>query len=90
MIFKNSKEGWKKPSKHLYQLLLKNCTPLVIVVDDIQWADAASWSIIKAINDPLNEQDLYTILAYRNNLEDYRNKVKSMLAELIDKNVYWK
>ncbi|HHU30746.1 MAG: AAA family ATPase [Bacillota bacterium] len=59
--------------------------PLVIAVDDIQWADAPSWNIIKAASDPLNEHDLYIVLACRNNLEKYRDKVKLMLAELYGK-----
>jgi len=83
--FQKLKRRLEKAFQTFISIAAEELYPLVIVVDDIQWADAASWSIIKAINDPLNEQDLYTILAYRNNLEDYRNKVKSMLAELIDK-----
>jgi predicted ATPase/DNA-binding CsgD family transcriptional regulator len=59
--------------------------PLVIAVDDIQWADAPSWNIIRAASAPLNEHDLYLILACRNNLEKYRDKVKLMLAELYGK-----
>jgi len=59
--------------------------PLIIGIDDIQWADIASWNIIESINDPLSENDLYMILAYRNNLEKYRTKVKSMLDKLSEK-----
>ncbi|NMA13823.1 MAG: AAA family ATPase, partial [Clostridia bacterium] len=59
--------------------------PLIIGIDDIQWADIASWNIIESINDPLSENDLYMILAYRNNLEKYRTKVKSMLDKLSGK-----
>lgn len=44
-----------------------------------------SWDIIEAICDPLNECEICVILAYRNNLEKYRSKVKSMLYELHDK-----
>jgi len=56
--------------------------PLIIAVDDLQWADKPSWDIIKAIHDPLNKHDLYIILAYRNNLEEYQTRVKSMLYAL--------
>jgi predicted ATPase len=60
----------------------KELYPLIIAVDDIQWADMASWNIIQSINEPLSEHDLYMILAYRNNLEEYRTKVKAMVDKL--------
>ncbi|MDO9536536.1 MAG: AAA family ATPase [Bacillota bacterium] len=60
----------------------KELYPLIIVVDDLQWADRPSWDIIKAINDPLSEHDIYIILAYRNNLEEYRTRIKSITDEL--------
>jgi len=56
--------------------------PLVIAVDDLQWMEKPSWDIIKAITDPLSESDIYIILVYRNNLDEYRTRIKSMLAEL--------
>ncbi len=56
--------------------------PLVIAVDDLQWADNPSWNIIKAINDPPTKHDLYLLFAYRNNLTEYRTGVTSLLHEL--------
>ncbi len=61
----------------------KELYPLIIAVDDLQWADNPSWNIIKAINDSsMKKTDLYLIFAYRSNLAEYRTKVKSMLHQL--------
>lgn len=54
--------------------------PLIIAIDDLQWADPASWNIIESINNC--ETDLYMLLAYRNNLAEYRAKVGPMLDRL--------
>jgi len=56
--------------------------PLIIAVDDLQWADNASWRIISSIADPLLPHNIYVILAYRNNTVGYRNKVNSLLQTL--------
>jgi len=58
--------------------------PLIIFVDDLQWVDNPSWNIIKSINNPLNEHDIYIIVTYRNNLLSYREKVNSLLQEIKD------
>lgn len=63
----------------------KELYPLTIALDDLQWADKPSWDIIKSITDSLSEQDLCIILSYRNNLEEYRAKMDSMLDDLAGK-----
>jgi len=60
----------------------KELFPLIIFIDDLQWADKPSWNIVKSINDAFSEFELYIILAYRNNREDYRARMKSMINEL--------
>jgi predicted ATPase len=56
--------------------------PLVIAVDDLQWADQPSWQVLKALYDPLSDHPLYLILVYKNDLQEYREKVTAMLADL--------
>ncbi len=60
----------------------KELYPLILFIDDLQWVDKPSWDIIKSINDTLSELELYIILAYRNNLEDYRTRMQFMQNEL--------
>lgn len=54
--------------------------PLIVAIDDLQWADPASWNIIESIKS--DETELYLILAYRNNLAEYITRVRPMLDRL--------
>lgn len=60
----------------------KELYPLVIAVDDLQWADRLSWQILRSVYERAGEQAVYLILIYKNDLEEYRDKVEGLLADL--------
>ncbi|MTI81358.1 MAG: hypothetical protein FH758_10840 [Firmicutes bacterium] len=60
----------------------KELYPLIIAIDDLQWADKPSCDVIKSLKDALGEHELHIILAYRNNREEYRTRMKSIINEL--------
>ncbi len=71
-----------KAFQKLIYIAAKELYPLTIFIDDFQWADKPSWDILKAIHDDLDDIQLYIILAYRDNLQEYRDKMQLMLNEI--------
>jgi predicted ATPase/class 3 adenylate cyclase/tRNA A-37 threonylcarbamoyl transferase component Bud32 len=61
--------------------------PLVIFIDDLQWADASSLSLIKIIAENRDTEYLMLIGAYRNNEVDENHPLIKKLNELRDENV---
>jgi len=85
--FQKLKRRLEKSFQTFITVAAKELYPLIIVVDDIQWADMPSWDIIKAIFEPLNDCELYLILAYRNNSKSYRARVDSLLQTCMTKKI---
>ncbi|PZF72625.1 adenylate/guanylate cyclase domain-containing protein [Taibaiella soli] len=60
--------------------------PLVLFIDDIQWADTSSAYLFDLIFNDKDIRYLLVICAYRNNEIDEANSVKQLLARLEDEN----
>jgi len=58
--------------------------PLVIYLDDLQWADRASLSLLKRLFLELAAQPLYFIGAYRDNEVDQSHPLADLLRQLAD------
>ncbi len=56
--------------------------PLVIFLDDLQWADSASLQLIQLLTGAVNRQALLLIGAYRNNEVDQAHPLRAMIAAL--------
>jgi len=61
--------------------------PLVIFVDDLQWADASSLSLIKIIAENRDIEYVMLIGAYRKNEVDENHPLIKKISELRDENV---
>ncbi|NLX65151.1 MAG: AAA family ATPase [Clostridiaceae bacterium] len=72
----------EKAFRAFISITAREMFPLIMAIDDLQWADKPSWNIISSIADQMYGIGLYIILSYRNNLEKYRIKVNSMLDTL--------
>ena len=53
--------------------------PLVIFVDDVQWIDKPSWKIIKSLYEDFAGLNVFILMAYRNNQEEYISRIQSLL-----------
>lgn len=80
--YQKLKRRLEKVFQKFIYVAAKELFPLVIFIDDLQCTDKPSWDIIESINDTLTQLDLYMIMAYRNNKEDYRVKVEELLEKL--------
>lgn len=79
--YQKLKRRLEKVFQKFIYVAAKELFPLVIFIDDLQWADKPSWDIIESINETLTQVDLYMIMAYRNNKEEYRVKVEELLKK---------
>ncbi|MGN7300317.1 ATP-binding protein [Ferdinandcohnia sp. SAFN-114] len=57
--------------------LITEESPLVLFIDDIQWADAASIEMIEYLVSKVSTRNLFTILAFRDDPDLAQNKVAS-------------
>lgn len=68
--------------------------PVVLFLDDLQWADLASLEVIEYLMTSTDQSSLYIIGAYRNNevdlgdplallIEDLRNSTRAVIAEMV-------
>ncbi len=56
--------------------------PLVLFIDDLQWADGASLSLLRTIMTDVNIQSLLIIGAYRDNEVDFTHPLMTTLEEI--------
>ncbi|KAL3937868.1 MAG: hypothetical protein SGBAC_007101, partial [Bacillariaceae sp.] len=82
-------ERWKYSFRILTRLLTSHVKPLVILIDDLQWADQASLDLIDClITDNQNVSPLMVIGCYRSNEvneESYLSKtIKSLAHKTLD------
>jgi histidine kinase len=63
--------------------------PLIIFVDDMQWADASSLNLLKIIAENRDIEYFMVIGSYRNNEIDEKHPLLKKLNELKDENVYY-
>lgn len=65
-------------------LFIKNISeilnPLIIFVDDLQWADNISLDIINYMCNKLNSINILFLFAFRDNVEEYNTKVNSIIT----------
>lgn len=61
--------------------------PLVLFLDDLQWADTASLKLLKSIVSNEENQHLLIVGAYRSNQVDSTHPLSLMIAGLADENV---
>ncbi len=71
-VFKNFLEIFAEGSEH----------PLVLFLDDVQWADRASLEIIRQIVEDYNNLSLLLICAYRDNHVDAHHPLSLLLNDL--------
>ena len=64
------------------QVLAQKEHPLIIFLDDLQWADQASLNLFQSISEDLNNRYLFLIGAYRDNEVTGANLLLSTLEEL--------
>ncbi|MCB1140748.1 MAG: AAA family ATPase [Leptospiraceae bacterium] len=60
--------------------------PIVIFVDDMQWADNASIMLLSDLIRDINESQVYLILSYRNNEVDENHPFMKLLRQLEKEN----
>ncbi|KAL3941131.1 MAG: hypothetical protein SGBAC_004470 [Bacillariaceae sp.] len=76
-------ERWKYGLRVLTRLLTAEITPLVVVIDDLQWADKASLDLIEhLITDVQNPNPLMIVGCYRNNEEERNDDLQEMIGSL--------
>ncbi|GAB1541017.1 hypothetical protein NUACC21_36860 [Scytonema sp. NUACC21] len=68
--------------QHFIQVICQPSHPLVIFIDDLQWADRASLSLLKTIMSDANIQYLLIIGAYRDNEVDFHHPLMMTLEEI--------
>ncbi|CAJ1938980.1 unnamed protein product [Cylindrotheca closterium] len=79
-------ERWKYSFRVLTRLLTSHVKPLVIMIDDLQWADKASLDIIETlITDSQNVNPLMIIGCYRSNEVNESSNLKKSIESLIQK-----
>jgi len=79
-------ERWKYSFRVLTRLLTSYVKPLVIVIDDLQWADKASLDLIETlITDSRNINPLMIIGCYRSNEVDQTSDLAKSIQSLEEK-----
>ena len=63
--------------------------PLVIFLDDLQWADPSSLSLIKTLYTDLDARYLFIILAFRDNAADRSRPLGQVLWEISEQGFGW-
>jgi|GEM_PF-3813131 len=62
--------------------IAKYCLPVVVFIDDLQWADNLSFDIIKTLIKKIDQSHIMLILSYRSNESNYiLGKIKLNLEE---------
>lgn len=80
--YQQLKHRLEKAVRTFVAIAARELYPLVIAVDDLQWADTPSWDMLKAIYGSCDDHPFFLILVYKNDREEYRAKGSAMLAEL--------
>ncbi|CAJ1927504.1 unnamed protein product [Cylindrotheca closterium] len=81
-------DRWKYSFRLLTRLLSTQVKPLVILIDDLQWADQASLDLIDClITDTQNASLLMVIGCYRSNEVDEESSLSKTMKALADKAV---
>ncbi|KAL3941438.1 MAG: hypothetical protein SGBAC_004208 [Bacillariaceae sp.] len=79
-------ERWKYSFRVLTRLLTAYVKPLVIIIDDLQWADKASLDLIETlITDSQNVNPLMVIGCYRSNEVDEMSDLTKSIQSLEEK-----
>lgn len=76
-------ERWKYSFRALTRLLTAQVKPLVLVIDDLQWADKGSLDLIQdLITDAQNLKPLMVIGCYRSNEVDEKSDLSKLVSAL--------
>ncbi|CAJ1928241.1 unnamed protein product [Cylindrotheca closterium] len=87
--FGNDHERWKYAFRTLTQILGSHLSPIVIVLDDIQWADISSLDIMDClISDVKNPHPVMMIGCYRSNEVDENSILYNRIKTLEEKKEY--
>mmetsp|Transcript_33625 Transcript_33625/g.81470 ORF Transcript_33625/g.81470 Transcript_33625/m.81470 type:complete len:1082 (-) Transcript_33625:65-3310(-) len=83
---KNGQQRWKTVFRIMTRVLAESLSPIVIVFDDLQWADSASLDVMEfLISDVENPNPLMIIGCYRSNEIDENSMLSHRIASLKDK-----
>lgn len=84
--FDAGQERWKYIFRLFTRVLCSVFSPLVLLFDDLQWADVSSLEVIDyLISDSLNPYPLMIVGCYRSNEVDDNHILSSMESELVEK-----
>ncbi|CAJ1941081.1 unnamed protein product [Cylindrotheca closterium] len=74
---------WKNAFKVFIRVLCQHCSPLVIILDDLQWADRSSLGVIEdLLSDPFNKESLMIIGTFRSDEVDPEDTLSTVLQTL--------
>lgn len=77
---------FKNVYKKFINVFAQQDHPVVIFIDDLQWADSASLSMIKALMTDTDSRYLYLIGAYRDNEVSFTHPLTLILNEIEEEN----
>jgi len=73
--------------QHFFRAICQPDHPLVLFIDDLQWADLASLNLLKTLSMDTETQDFLIIGAYRNNEVEATHPLMMTLQELTEAQV---